>query len=185
MIFERFGIAFRDDFRSLPTRLVDSLPQGPNPVSCGQGHTKQGSGIAHASRKSTENRSERASRASRAKNTRLFRSRRRLGIDFGRLEASPGAPGYPFRLPWAALGSLRALPGGGSSEPGSTQDRPTGLFERPSRPKTHFERQKSTEKGARAAPRTDSGRFSSDSGSIFGPIFPVFRRGWSARFDRG
>ena len=47
-------------------------------------------------RKSTKNRSDDASRTRRARKTRFFRSRTRLGVDFGRPSALPSAPGRPF-----------------------------------------------------------------------------------------
>ena len=60
-------------------------------------------------RKSTKNRSDNASRTHSAEKTRFFRSRTRLGVDFGLLGMLPGAPGRPFWRPGGPLATLRTL----------------------------------------------------------------------------
>ena len=63
-------------------------------------------------RKSGENRPKIGLRVNRAKTTRFFCSRTRLGIDFGRRGALPGAPGRPFLAFRGALGDPPGTPGG-------------------------------------------------------------------------
>ena len=75
-------------------------------------------------RKSGENRSKIGLRVNRAKTTRIFCSRTRLGVDFGRLGALPGAPGRPFWRPGAALATLRTLPRRAGDAPGRSRDTP-------------------------------------------------------------
>ena len=74
--------------------------------------------------KSTKNRSDDALRMSCTKKTRFFRSRTRLGVDFGRLGALPGAPGRHFWRPGAPLATLRALPERAGDAPGRSRDAP-------------------------------------------------------------
>ena len=75
-------------------------------------------------RKSSTNRSDDASRTSRAKKTRFFRSRARLGVNFGRLGALPDAPGRPCWRPGAPLETLRAFPGRAGDTPRRSRDAP-------------------------------------------------------------
>ena len=72
--------------------------------------------------KSTKHRSDDASRTRSAEKTRFSRSRTRLGVDFGRLGALPGAPGRPFWRPGAALATLRTLPRRAGDAPGRSSD---------------------------------------------------------------
>ena len=78
-------------------------------------------------RRSTKNRSDDASRTRRARKTRFFRSRTRLGVDFGRLSALPSAPGRPFWRPGAPLATLRALPRRAGDAPGRSEMLPRRL----------------------------------------------------------
>ena len=75
-------------------------------------------------RKSTKNRSDNASRTRSAKKTRFFRSRTRLGVDFGSLGVLPGAPGRPFWRPGASLASLQTLPRRAGDAPGRSRGAP-------------------------------------------------------------
>ena len=70
--------------------------------------------------KSSKNCSEKASRKSCAKETMIFRSPTRLGIDFGCLGALQGAPGRWLWAPGAPLGA-----------PGARRRRPKTLPRRP------------------------------------------------------
>ena len=75
-------------------------------------------------RKSTKNRSDNASRTHSAEKTRFFRSRTRLGVDFGLLGMLPGAPGRPFWRPGAPLATLRTLPRRAGDAPERSRDAP-------------------------------------------------------------
>ena len=93
-------------------RIADHLRKGSakgrTSVFAGRRGTKHKFRSLRNRRKSSKNRSDDASRTSRAKKTRFFRSRTRLGVDFGRLGALPDAPGCPCWCPGAPLGTLRA-----------------------------------------------------------------------------
>ena len=79
-------------------------------------------------RKSMAHRSDDASRTRRARKTRFFRSRVRLGIDFGHLGALPVVPGHSFWRPGVSLGTLWRLPGrAGETSRHSRDDTRTSL----------------------------------------------------------
>ena len=98
--FRRFLVDFRVDFRGFSRlhRASDSTrsAKGRTSVFAGRRSTFKGSQTSQKNRKSTKNRSDDASRTRRARKTRFFRSRTRLGVDFGRLSALPSAPERPF-----------------------------------------------------------------------------------------
>ena len=77
-----------------------------------------------------KNRSDNASRTHSAKKTRFFRSRTRLGVDFGLLGMLPGAPGRPFWRPGAPLATLRTLPRRAGDAPGRSRAAPETPSER-------------------------------------------------------
>ena len=78
-------------------------------------------------RKSTKNRSDNASRTHSAEKTRFFRSRTRLGVDFGLLGMLPGAPGRPFWRPGGPLATLRTLSRRAGDAPRRSRDAPETL----------------------------------------------------------
>ena len=79
-------------------------------------------------RKSSKNRLKISLRANRAKTTRFFCSRTRLGIDFGRRGALPGALGRPFLAFRGALGDPLGTPGGRRGRSGTLPRRSGEAF---------------------------------------------------------
>ena len=84
-------------------------------------------------------------------------------MDFCRLETSPGAPRYIFRLPGAALGSLRALPGRPLGPPGARRGCSKTLLGASRVPR-----------GTPGGPRSDFGSILGAPGSLPGPILTRF-----------